>query len=104
MMGRLKAAAHWLWQLGDVALPIGRPWFRIWPLSIFRFLVPISWQGWIAIFALASWLTASGIYFVWKGWEPSSFLLYSWFFPTFAISSLIFGSKIDVSYARNDGK
>jgi hypothetical protein len=46
-------------------LPIGKAWFRV----IGRAVEPISWEGWVAFYALFTWIIG-GTYFAFTGRDP----------------------------------
>jgi hypothetical protein len=46
-------------------LPIGKAWFRV----IGRTVEPISWEGWVAFYALFTWLIG-GAYYAVTGRDP----------------------------------
>jgi hypothetical protein len=91
----VKSLALQIWQLGDTQLPIGRPWFQFWPLSLFHVLRPVAWQGWLVLAALAVWLLASVGFFLWMGWQPSNVFVFGWLMPTMAVWILIVGMKTE---------
>ena len=46
-------------------LPIGKPWFKM----TGRVIEPITWEGWIAFYAIFTWITGA-LYYAFTGQDP----------------------------------
>ena len=45
--------------------PIGKPWFKV----TGRVVEPVSWEGWVAFYAIFSWITGA-VYYAFTGRDP----------------------------------
>ncbi len=91
-----------LWRLGDIEIPIGKPWFALhWPTFFFRGAPwPICWQGWAAIAGLIVWLIGSFAIFVLLNWQVGNLLFYGWLMPTLAFWAFLVGAKTDMRMTK----
>jgi uncharacterized membrane protein len=46
-------------------LPIGKPWFKV----VGRSVEPITWEGWVAFYAIFTWIIG-GTYYAFTGRDP----------------------------------
>ena len=86
-----------IWRLGDIELPIRKPWFALyWPILFLRGLIwPTCWEGWAAFIGIIVWLTGSVAVFIRMGWS-ANWLLGLWFTPTAVIWAGLVGVKTEV--------
>src|SRR5579862_3056423 len=94
-MRDFRAFLRQIWRLGDIELPIGRPWFALyWPTFLMRgALWPISWKGWLTIVALLAWIPTSIAFFVHMGWAITN-LMY-WIMPGVLVWVILVGVKTE---------
>lgn len=64
-MRELLSELNNAWRTGKVAIPMGKPWFKVTGRSV----EPVTGEGWWAFYLVFTWIIG-GVYFIATGRDP----------------------------------